>query len=155
MPPALEAPEEPHGATCGDGQLLRSGKGRHEDPRRALEWADVHAPSGGTNAKRWSLRANARRNSHCAPTPHLVPLQTRLQNGSVPASRSHRAPGSTSYWKYPFTSRMKSTVPPVPARTLIVPDPSDASGNTALFARVWFAEKLIVLVSGACTASPG
>src|ERR1017187_9444976 len=50
---------------------------------------------------------------------------------------------------------MKSTVPPVPARTLIVPDPSDASGDIALFARVWFTEKLIVLVDGACTASPG
>src|SRR5512141_2408115 len=49
---------------------------------------------------------------------------------------------------------MKSTVPPVAARTLIVPDASVASGTTALFARVRFAEKLIALASGSCAASP-
>ena len=43
-------------------------EGRHEDPRRALEWADVCAPSGRANAKRWSLGARTCRNSHSGPT---------------------------------------------------------------------------------------
>ena len=43
-------------------------KGGHADQRRALEWADVCAHGGSTEPKRLSLRANASRNSHCAPT---------------------------------------------------------------------------------------
>jgi hypothetical protein len=50
--------------------------------------------------------------------------------------------------KYPFTSRRKWTDPPEPFVTLILPLKSEASGTTALFARVCPGEKLIVLASG-------
>lgn len=58
------------------------------------------------------------------------------------------------YWKYPITSRMKWTVPVVPAWTLSVPELSKASGTIALLARVWSMGKLIVLVRGG-NWSPG
>jgi Integrase core domain len=46
-------------------------KGRHEDPRRVLEWADVRASSGREEAKHWFLSARTARNSHCTPTDCL------------------------------------------------------------------------------------
>jgi hypothetical protein len=58
------------------------------------------------------------------------------------------------HWKYPMTSRMKWTVPAVPACTLTVPELSKASGTIALLARVWSLGKLIVLVTGG-SWSPG
>ena len=44
-------------------------KGRHEDQRRALEWADVRAPRGRAKAKRWSLSARTGHNFHCGLHP--------------------------------------------------------------------------------------
>jgi hypothetical protein len=43
-------------------------KGRQEGQRSTLEGVDVGAPGRKTPANPSSLRANARRNSHCAPT---------------------------------------------------------------------------------------
>src|ERR1017187_1350769 len=85
MPPALEAPEEPHGATCGDGQLLRSGKGRHEDQRRALEWADLcPRRAEAAKAKPWSLRAKTSGNSHCTPTGTAATLAEIVKRAHEP-----------------------------------------------------------------------
>src|ERR1035437_5932931 len=43
-------------------------RGGHGSRRRALEGADVCLPRPKARAKRWSLRANGHRNSHCVPT---------------------------------------------------------------------------------------
>jgi hypothetical protein len=58
------------------------------------------------------------------------------------------------YSKYPFTSRMKCTVPVEPFWTRSVPEPSVARRTIALLARVWPAEKLMELARGA-SPSPG
>jgi hypothetical protein len=57
------------GQAVGAGAGARSGlTGRHEDQRRALQSADVCAPSGRAKATRWSLRARTGRTSHSGPT---------------------------------------------------------------------------------------
>jgi hypothetical protein len=97
-PPRGGCPGYPVGCRPLDPAAL---KGRHEDQRGALEWADVRAPSGRAKAKRWSLRARTGRNSHCTPIPaaQIVlstrPLDAKLRDGSRGAP-VNRGPGESS-----------------------------------------------------------
>jgi hypothetical protein len=59
-------------------------KGGHEDQRWMLAWAGLCAPSGRATAVRWSRRAKASRNSHCAPTATgMLRAQTSRETQSL------------------------------------------------------------------------
>ena len=61
-------------------------KGRQEGQRSTLEGIDVGAPGRKTPANPSSLRANARRNSHCAPTVPVSTVHGKVQGASRRAS---------------------------------------------------------------------
>src|SRR5450759_4918082 len=75
------------GAFAASPGAKSSLNGGLEDQRRALEWADVRAPSGSAKAKLWSLRVTAPRNSHCHPTDARYSGRGRFLAGRVDLNR--------------------------------------------------------------------
>jgi hypothetical protein len=69
----------PSGTDAAGSGSKSSLKGGHGSRRRAFERADVCLPRPKARAKRWSLRANGHRNSHCAPTPEQGSPNPSLQ----------------------------------------------------------------------------
>jgi hypothetical protein len=80
--PALPHRLPRYGTATARTRSKSSLKGGPVSRRRAFERADVCLPRPKARAKRWSLRANGHRNSHCVPTPHYTRGLRQYRQGS-------------------------------------------------------------------------